>query len=309
MKKKRLFISTGFYSTLLAAALADSALSGEYDNHLLITLDRQSSGQNILWAWRLFDRWASVDTIDHTHYYVGDIQYEHSVSHFDEVCSPFPVMRGAVSKAFNASKYTFYEEGLTSYQHFLEQQYEQNDFFYSLHPYLFTGCPGLLSLPLPVAKVKEKLQLASQCYPTPVLTGDNNVIMVVTGGFPDELKENAIRNEYLRVIAELSSQGLQVCLLQHTRVQIDEILLAELKNSYLYNVEFININAPITDIFLCNNSHRIKFLVGICSTLLVNSELLFNLKSFSMEADFLNERQQTLAKIQNTMIAPFSECK
>jgi len=305
VRKKRLFISTGFYSTLLAAVLAERASSDNYDNYLLITLDRQSPEQNMLWAWRLYDAWAAVDTIDHTKYYVGDIQFQHPIGYFDEVCSPFPVMRGAVAKAFNAAKYSFYEEGLTSYQHFLDRQYCDGDFFYSLHPYLFTECSGLLSLPLPAAKVRDKLVLAQQCYKIPNLSGDNNVIMVATGGFPDELQNIAMRNEYLTCIKRLNSQGFRVCILQHTRVGIEQELLNEIKHNPRYDIELITLNAPLSDLFILKNRERIKFLVGICSTLLINSSLLYNLNAFSMKANFLNERQSALAAIQNYVVEPF----
>jgi hypothetical protein len=303
--KKRLFISTGFYSTLLAATIAESSCFPFYENHLLITLDRQSAEHNRLWAYRLNANWATVDTTDHTDYYVGDIKFKYNIVEFDEVISPFPSMHGAVAQAFPAKKYKYYEEGLTSYKQCLDRHYNDDDIFYSLHPHIFNDNENLLSVPINAQCVLKMLEIASQCYITPTLSGKNNVILIGTGGFPEEEKNAAMQDEFLSVIADLSSKGYKIILLDHTRVPVDENTFNIIKSNPRFNVIKISITSPLSDLFLLHNKDNIKFIVGIYSTLLLNSKLLFDIPSYSLNCDFLGERQLSLANIQNSVIPPY----
>ncbi len=300
--KKRLFISTGFYSTLLAATIAESSSFPFYENYLLITLDRQSAEHNRLWAYRLNANWASVDTTEHTDYYVGDIKFKYNIVEFDEVISPFPSMYGAVAQAFPSKKYKYYEEGLTSYQQFLDRSYKDDDIFYSLHPRIFNDTDNLFSVPINVKTVMQKLKLASQCYNTPTLTGNNNVILIGTGGFPEEEKNLAMQHEFSRVIADLSTKGYNVILLDHTRVPVDENTFKIIKNNPRFNVSKISITSPLSDLFLLKNKNKIKFIVGVYSTLLINSKVLFDIESYSMNSDYLSERQLKLVEIQKLIV-------
>jgi hypothetical protein len=302
---KRLFISTGFYSSLLASALVDDSTQSYYENHLLITLDRQSPEHNKLWAYRLFANWSSVNTIDHNDYYVGSIRFNHPIEFFDEVISPFPEMEYAVSQAFRARKYSYYEEGLTSYRQFLDGTHQNDDFFFCLHPYLFKDNYNFFSLPISKRKVVQKIELVSQCYQTPDLSGDNNVVLIGNGSFPEEEKNIAMRQEYLRVISDLSMKGYNIILLDHTRVPVDAELMNLLDNNLHYNVKKLTISSPLSDVFLNNNKANIKFIIGLYSTLLLNSKMLFGIDSYSMNVDFLSDRQINLAEIQNLVIPSY----
>lgn len=299
--KKRLFISTGYYSTLIAAVIAKSQSGSYYEDYLLITIDRQSIDANRLWALRLHN-WFGVDFIDHEHFYIDEINYNHVIENFDEVYSPFPEMYLVVSSAFPAQKYHYYEEGLTSYLQFSNKQFIPNDNFYCLHPYIFNNFSGLISLPVQVDSIKAVLKNLNMCYKTPSIEGNNNVVVIGHGGFPDETKNTLVHDEYVKVIKDFSKQGFNIILLGHTRFPVDKKLLETLDSSYDVNFEYIEHDSPISDLFLFENANKIKFIVGIYSTLLVNAQALYDIKAISFDSNALSQRQILLKNVQSRLL-------
>ncbi|MBS0906679.1 hypothetical protein JK229_16280 [Pantoea dispersa] len=299
--KKRLFISTGYYSTLMASVISSELHSASYEDHILITIDRQPVASNRLWANRLH-AWESVSFVSHEEYYSETINYEHTIDFFDEVYSPFPEMLLTVASAFKANNYFFYEEGLTSYLQFENNQYNDGAKYFCLHPHMFNEKSNLISLPINISKVLEKLIKIDTCYKTPILKGNNNVIVIGHGGFPDENKNELINNEYIEVVQDLSKKGYNVILLGHTRFPVSTVLLEKLNRSNDVNFQYIEHNSPISDLFLLKNAKNIKFISGIYSTLLVNAVLFFGFKALPFESETLSERQQSLKKIQSRLL-------
>jgi hypothetical protein len=301
MVMKRLFISTGFYSTLIASVVAE--MSEEiYEDHLLITMDRQSSNSNVLWAHRLHS-WKTVETIDHTDYYIERINYRHSIDWFDEVYSPFPEMILVITEAFPSKKYSFYEEGLTSYLQFLEGSYDENFKFYCLHPHVFNDLDSLISLPISIPKTREKLRSLDRCYRVPLIENNNNIIVIGQGGFPDENKNSLIRGEYVKFIKEQSRLGFNIILLGHTRLPADKKLIDELENSVETNFTYIEHAAPISDLFILKNIQKIRVIAGVYSTLLVNSETVCGIPAVVFDSGYLSERQVKLRAVQSLLMS------
>ncbi|MBD9658337.1 polysialyltransferase family glycosyltransferase [Pantoea sp. PNT03] len=299
--KKRLFISTGFYSSLLASVLAESSCGEIYENHLLITIDRQNIESNKIWAFRLH-HWESIDFVGHEQYYNEKIDYHHNIPFFDEVFSPFPEMLLTVTSAFPADRHFFYEEGLTSYYQFLNKQYLPEAKFFCLHPFIYNDFHDLISIPISIEKVRDKLQCLVRCYIPPSLEGTNNVVIIGHGGFPDENSNRIIRDEYIDIIKRKSKQGYNVVLLAHTRYPIDDELLNRLKYDLSINFNFIYSDAPISDLFLIKNSHKIKYIAGIYSTLLVNSKVICGINTFIFDSAALSERQRALFEVQSCLL-------
>lgn len=297
--KKKLFISTGFYSTLIASVLAQSRSDG--NDHLIITIDRQSVESNTLWAHRLHG-WKSVISIDHEDYYIEKINYKHSVDFFDEVYSPFPEMLTVISNAFPADQYIFYEEGLTSYLQFCTNKYISKAKFHCIHPFIFNQSPELISLPVSIKTVLEKLKSVENCYKIPEIKGENNVVVIGHGGFPDENKNEILIGEYLETIKEFSQKGMNVILLGHTRFPVSELLLDTLIKSNDVNFKYIENDAPLSDLFLLKNLGKIRCISGIYSTLLVNAKCLFGLEVFSFDSMALSDRQLLLKDVQSQLI-------
>ncbi|MDU6442491.1 MAG: polysialyltransferase family glycosyltransferase [Pantoea sp.] len=298
--KKRLFISTGFYSTLLASVIAGEN-DLHYEDYLLITIDRQSVDSNRLWANRLH-RWKGIDFVGHEDFYAQKINYRHNVNSFDIVFSPFPEMFLTVSFAFSSEKYQYYEEGLTSYYQFYNDQFLPGDFYFCLHPYIYNQKYELNSLPIKINKIIEKIEVISRCYRVPLIEGDNNVVIIGHGGFPDENHNLLMIEEYFNIIKDFSTKGFNVILLGHTRFSVDEKLLDYLKCSNEINFKYIEHDSPISDVFLFKNAKNIKILSGVYSTLLVNAKDLYGIEVQPFDSATLSERQFKLKEIQSLLL-------
>ncbi|MDU5472099.1 polysialyltransferase family glycosyltransferase [Pantoea sp.] len=298
--KRRLFISTGFYSTLLASVIA-SEDNLQYEDYLLITIDRQSVDSNRLWANRLH-RWKDIDFINHEDFYASKINYTHSVNFFDVVFSPFPEMFLTITSAFPSENYSYYEEGLTSYYQFYNDQFLSGDFYFCLHPYIYNQKYELNSLPVKISKVIEKLEVISRCYRVPLIEGNNNVVIIGHGGFPDENHNLLMIEEYFNVIKNFSKKGYNVILLGHTRFSVDENLLHYLRSSNEINFKYIEHDSPTSDVFLLKNAKNIKILSGVYSTLLVNAKDLYGIEVEPFDSATLSERQYKLKEIQSLLL-------
>ncbi|WP_213989747.1 polysialyltransferase family glycosyltransferase [Sodalis sp. dw_96] len=304
--KERLFVSTGYYSTLLAAALVMQSESG-YRNHLLVTLDRQSREENTRWAYRMYPNWASVNVISHEEYYVDGIHFKPDVEEFYEVVTPFFEMLALIKDTFKSRHYNLYEEGLTSYSQFLKKGCEYKGIFYCLHPHLLNNVKNLLSVPIPASAVKFLLEKASQCYLCPSLRGNKNIIFIGHGGFPNENDNNLIAQEIHAMMSRMSFLGYKILMTKHTRIDSSVTFAENLYNDKSLNLEFIDVNIPLTDILLLKNIEKISFIFGVCSTLLINSELLHNIKAYSIDSALMGDRQNDLIKIQNSFVKNISE--
>lgn len=110
-RRRRLFISTGFYATAIAATLAsqDQYL---YENYLLITIDRQDAQANIRWAHQMNDSWQAALTIGHVEFYEVNANLSNPFhADFDDVYSAHFLTHSLLRRVFPATRYFFYEEG------------------------------------------------------------------------------------------------------------------------------------------------------------------------------------------------------
>lgn len=118
--RDQLFISTGFYSTLMASAIASK---GSYNSYLLITLDRQSADSNIEWAKLVYPEWKGIEIIAHADYYdlrPKYIKHKWKNRYFLRIFSNHPNLINHIDNIFYTLQNKIYDEGLTTLNEFLE---------------------------------------------------------------------------------------------------------------------------------------------------------------------------------------------
>lgn len=178
-RPRRLFISTGFFATAMAASIVRQQ-GRTFDDYLLVTLDRQSAEDNCRWAFQLNDDWAAVRTIGHGQYYERTetcTALPFSDLRFDEVYSPFVEMAEFVQRTFIAQQHHFYEEGLTSYLQAMRlAPSDTHSRFFALAAALMRRA-DIRTVPIDREEFGRVLRRASQCYRIPRFSDRRNVVI------------------------------------------------------------------------------------------------------------------------------------
>jgi hypothetical protein len=308
LRPKRLFISTGFFATAMAATIARQQ-GRKFDDYLLVTIDRQSRAGNRQWAYQLGDEWIDVQTVDHEQYYTrtetslalpfADIQ-------FDEIYSPFIEMAEFVEHAFAARRYHFYEEGLTSYLQALRFAPPREDSrFFALAP-TATRHASVSTSPIDSTVFMHAVKRAAQCYRIPRFTGRRNIIVVTSGAPPAECPNPfAMLDAYNELAASLLAKGYAVWVKDHPRVPLKEAFqqskLAQM------GARLLETDAPLLETVIACNPQSIAAIVSVYSSILVHAFTLFGIPAFSLHAEQVSTDQAWWKSIQDAIVPDAAE--
>lgn len=287
-KNKKLFISTGYFGTLIASTLAKRFHNSE--NYLLITLDRQDKESNIKWANVLNPNWSKIDIINHKDYYeIDEINFNHIWKNifFDEVYSNHIENLTLVKKFFYHKKIHVYEEGLATYYAYNKKI---NEKFYN--KVFFLNKELLISLSEKVVLINPNefldiLNSAIKYYPIKTLQNKNNVVYLMPGLQPYENNEHYFNFHYKKIL-EIKNKKYNVYVSLHPRVNID----------FPDHINVIK-NIPIVDMFLIKNKSNISYIYSQYSTLTTYSEILYEINPIIIETDVKNKYQKELKRVQD----------
>lgn len=298
-RPKRLFISTGYFATTVAATIG-SHRSANSEDHLLIVIDRQDAEGNKRWAYHMFDRWESVCIITHDQYYEDRSNFRNSFGvDFEEVYSPHLTMAGHVKEKFPARRYFFYEEGITSYAHARELRSEGIR-FYALAPKLLRSS-SVLSSPVDVAVLTQKLEASVNCYEIPRLDDARNVILLAAGLPPDY---SGSQNDSLSACAPaaeaLVAAGFKVWLRPHPRVDVSRVFASS--SMAAAGVRLLETDSPLIEPVILRNRDRVSAVVSVYSSYLIHSYPLFGIPAFSLPGRMLDEQQARWKTIQDSTV-------
>ncbi|CAB3758206.1 MULTISPECIES: polysialyltransferase family glycosyltransferase [Burkholderia] len=306
-RPKRLFISTGFFSTAIAATIA---LQGDacYDDYLLVPIDRQSESDNIQWAYQANDSWIDVKCIPHSEYYNhnNDSKLPFSEIEFDSIFSPFIEMTGFIEENFHAKKHHYFEEGITSYLQVLrETKNLQDTLFYALSPSLLRNS-SVITPPVSGAIFREIFIRNNASYRVPIFENPRNILILATGAPPDHTGDPlAALSAYVPIAQAMINAGVDVWLHPHPRVSLgDTFGTSELARA---GVRLIETDAPLVESVIVNNREKISAIVSIYSSLTVHALTLFGIPAFSVHAAPPDEKQAWWKAIQDAAI-PDAEC-
>lgn len=308
LRPKRLFISTGFFATAMAATIACQQ-SRKFDDYLLVTIDRQSKAGNRQWAHQLGNEWIDVQTADHEQYYDGieaPLALPFAGMQFDEVYSPFIEMAEFVEQAFAARRYHFYEEGLTSYLQALRFAPPREDSrFFALAPTAIRRA-SVSTSPIDSTVFLQVMQRATQCYRIPRFTGRRNVIVVTSGAPPAECPNPlAMLDPYNELAASLLAKGYTIWVKGHPRVPLKEAFpqskLAQM------GVRLLETDAPLIETVIACNPQSIAAIVSVYSSILVHAFALFGIPAFSLHAEQVSAGQTWWKGVQDAIVPDAAE--
>jgi|GEM_PF-1118401 len=300
-RPKRLFISTGYFATAIAATLASQQGSAT-DDYLLITIDRQGAEGNTRWAYQMYDRWASVRTVGHDEYYENNAGFSNPFNcHFDEVYSSHFHMAGFVGQKFPASRYSFYEEGLTTYSQALNVRVQDNNTrFYALSPKILRTA-SIVSQPIDVKLLTRLLEKTINCYNIPIFENPRNIVMLAMG-FPPHISGNRSHSfEACEPAAKmLRAAGFDVWLKPHPRAPIDDLF----GNSSLAaaGVRLLETDAPLIEPVILANRQTISAVVSVYSSFLLHSYPLFGIPAFTIRSPVIDRMQAAWKSLQDSTV-------
>lgn len=306
--KRRLFISTGYFATTMAATIAGQQ-NRQFDDYLLITLDRQSDSENRQWAYQLRDEWVDVQTVSHKDYYERtetSPELPFAGVEFEEVYSPFINMAGFVQQHFPARRHEFYEEGLTSYLQALQfAPPDANSRFFALAPTALRHT-NVVSAPIDYTEFAKVLRRSAQCCRIPRLCGERNVIIVASGAPPDAgLPSLATLDPYNELTAVLVHKGYTVWVKDHPRVPLKNVFAAS-KLAQL-GAQLLETDAPLLETFISTNGSSIAAIVSVYSSILVHSYGLFGIPAFSLRSEPISLTQQRWKDVQDAIVPDIAE--
>ncbi|WP_028226698.1 polysialyltransferase family glycosyltransferase [Paraburkholderia ferrariae] len=300
---RRLFISTGYFATTVAAAIAQQQ-NRVFDDYLLVTLDRQSGTENRKWAYQLKEDWVGVQTISHEDYYErtqASPELPFSDIEFAEIYSPFVEMGEFVRHNFPAQRYEYYEEGLTSYLQALRfAPHDTNSRFFALAPTVLRNA-DIDTVPVDCAVFTQLLRRSAQCYRIPRLAGKRNIIIVTSGAAPhDGMSPAAYLDPYTELVATLIGKGYTVWVKDHPRVPLKETFptskVAQMGGRLLET------DAPLLETVISHNAPAIAAIVSVYSSILVHAYSLFGIPAFSLHAQPTGETQRWWKGVQDAIV-------
>ncbi|WP_162950159.1 polysialyltransferase family glycosyltransferase [Rhizobium jaguaris] len=301
VRPKRLFISTGYFATAVAATLASQQGSGT-DDYLLITIDRQGAEGNTRWAYQMYDRWASVRTVGHDAYYENNAGFSNPFNcSFDEVYSSHFHMAGFVGQKFPASRYAFFEEGLTTYSQALSVRVQDNNTrFYALSPKLARDA-SIVSQPVDVKLLTQLLEKSINCYSIPIFENPHNIVMLAMGFPPHVPNSRSLSFEACEPAAKmLRAAGFDVWLKPHPRAPIDDLFG---KSSLAAaGVRLLETDAPLIEPVILANRPTISAVVSVYSSFLVHSYPLFGIPAFTIRSPVIDRLQAAWKSLQDSSV-------
>lgn len=302
-RPKRLFISTGFFATTLAATIVRQQ-NRRFDDYLLVTIDRQTEDGNRQWAYQTHDDWIDVQTVDHVQYYERtdtSPPLPFDGMEFDEVFSPFIEMAEFVRQAFLAHRYHFYEEGLTSYLQAMRfTPPDTSSRFFALTPTVVQNA-NVSASPIDLTVYEHVLRRSAQCYRIPRFDGRLNIIIVVSGAPREEWKQSlALLDPYNELVESLLSSGYTVWVKEHPRVPLKDVFCGS-KLAQL-GARLLETNAPLLETVIACNKDSIAAIVSVYSSILVSAFTLFNIPAFSLRAQVAYVGQAWWKNIQDAAV-------
>lgn len=303
VRPKRLFISTGCFATAMAATITTQQRR-QYDDYLLVVLDRQSTEDNRRWAWQAHDEWVQVACIGHVDYYERSAESSplpFSDLAFDEVYSPFTEMSDFVASNFRAARHHFYEEGLTSYLQALRfPNTNPESHFFTLAPSAVRES-SMVSSPIDYATFVRVLERTAQCYRIPLFEHPRTVILVATGLPPNfDGPLEACIEPYNELAETLCAKGYTVWVKEHPRVPLSDVY-ADSRLARL-GVRLLETDAPLLESVLIRNRTSISAIVSVYSSVLVHSHALFGIPAFSMRAPTPDMKQEWWKGLQDRIV-------
>jgi hypothetical protein len=301
VRPKRLFISTGYFATAVAATLA-SQQGTATDDYLLITIDRQAAEGNTQWAYQMSDRWAAVHTVGHHEYYENNAGFSNPFNcNFDEVYSSHFHMAGFVRHKFPASRYAFYEEGLSTYSQALNVRVQDNNTrFYALSPKIARAA-SIVSQPVDVKLLTQLLEKSINCYSIPIFEKPHNIVMLAMGIPPNIAASRSHSFEACEPAAKmLRAAGFDVWLKPHPRAPIDDLF----GNSSLAaaGVRLLETDAPLIEPVILANRQAISAVVSVYSSFLVHSYPLFDIPAFRIRSPVMDRMQAIWKSLQDSSV-------
>jgi hypothetical protein len=274
-RKRRLFFSDGYFSTLNSSTIIRQN-DDDFDNFLLISIDKQNLQENIAFAQHCgFDK--SKITTGSVQEVFGEFEKlkEHNI-YWNEIFCPFPCELQKIKKTFYCEKLFCYEEGLETYGQLLQYNKEQivlDDFvdagFY-LQPKLIPYHSHAKKLNLEIWK--NTLHRMGSFYPIPEIPhGTKNILYCQSSlyqGTPEVDKKN------LDVAEKLREKEFHIWCRPHPRY--DNSLTTHLREKSKQpngNVTFIERSIPLSDIFIAKNYKEITAVIGEHGTALINAKL------------------------------------
>jgi hypothetical protein len=301
VRPKRLFISTGYFATAVAATLASQQGSGT-DDYLLITIDRQAAEGNTRWAYQMHDRWASVRTVAHDEYYENNTGFSNPFNcNFDEVYSSHFHMAGFVRRRFPASRYSFFEEGLTTYSQALNVRVQDNNTrFYALSPKILRAA-SIVSQPVDVKLLTQLLEKSINCYSVPIFENPRNIVMLAMGLPPHFSGSRSNSFEACEPAAKmLRAAGFDVWLKPHPRAPIDDLFGGS--SLAAAGVRLLETDAPLIEPVILANRQTISAVVSVYSSFLVHSYPLFGIPAFTIRSPLIDGGQAAWKSLQDSSV-------
>ncbi|AYC99680.1 polysialyltransferase family glycosyltransferase [Neorhizobium sp. NCHU2750] len=303
-RRQRLFISTGYFATAVAATVLQQ-LDDDYDNHLLIVLDRQDPLINRRWAYQMFSNWASVRTATHVEYYVNKAEFQNPFGiDFNEVYSPDITVINFVRAKFKAERYHFFEEGLSTYDHIKRLTVDWPDVLtYLLLPEVVRGHRAT-PIAIDPVRFRETIGKAGRYYRMPTFEKPRNVILLATGVpvYAADKRHQSFAF-FDEAVAQLKAEGYQdIWLKPHPRVEIRDIYPSS--NLAAQGVRLLESDVPLVEAIVEQNRDRIDLIISLYSSFSVYSEPLFGIRSRRVEGAMIDAYQRDLKSIQDGHVQP-----
>lgn len=292
-RPKRLFISTGYFSTWIASSIARDS-NTQYDNYLLITIDRQSKKGNIDWALKCNPDWMCVNTIDHEDYYVSlktELLENITSQHFHEVFYAHPDLYNLVKNTFISKNFCIYDEGVATRLSDISQNCPFPQKAYYIQPYQIKESKNF------ILQIKRKTLLrilseAASLYEIPEVQTKNNILYIMPGIDVNDTTPSQSALYHLNIISYLKKQGFTIWLARHPRVPTLPAYLIE-------EVQTIPNSLPLIDLFIHKNRKHFSFIVGVYSTILCDSKYLHSIQALQIPLIMTNERQNHFKLFQD----------
>lgn len=300
-RPKRLFISTGYFASAMAATIARQQETPA-DNYLLIIIDRQAETGNRRWAHQVNESWCEIRTTGHMGYFEDNHGFRNPFGvDFDEVYSSHFHIHDFIVSKFPARKYSYYEEGLTTYfqAHGFPSENE-NIRFHALAPRLMTGA-DIFTVPIDAELFRETLARTAACYNVPYFEGDRNVVLLGHGLPPNIAKERAGTLEYFEPLTRaLGSAGFNVWFRPHPRVATDDIFPRS--GLAAAGARLLDTDCPLIESVILQNRTQIAAVVSVYSSLLVHSLPLFGIPAFTIPGRLQDNHQQDWKRLQDIFV-------
>lgn len=272
-----IFISTGYYSTLMAACLVEQL--GLKSNVLIIENNKQNYQSNIELAEKL-------GVFDKIHYF----QIYSSARHLIKL---YPCINNCFLPYFEykywswyskAKEINFYDEGSSSY---CNSKIYQGNKQVREAPHYFLTCKysydiknsHLINKEIFLKNLQKTLLSQDTLLPNSIVFLSNLHI------FNDDTKDKNLAIYSKIILLIIQKLNLNVYYKAHPREnscydKLKDLLPKEYRNRF-YLLETIN---PTIDYIFLNNKANIKFIIGDFSTALINSYEVFSIPSFAIKS-------------------------